>query len=85
MNSRWFKEERELGTEEQAEAIEHIKEIIQNSSIIRERLGRICEEEILKTYKVEEEYWKDNYQFTVLGAAARRAAFREILELLNLG
>lgn len=85
MKSRWFKEERELSKEEQDDAIAHIKEIIVNSSIVRERLARICREEIEKTYLDEEKYWQDNYQFTVLGAAARRGAFKDILELLEIG
>ena len=85
MKSRWFKEERELSQDEQDDAIAHVKEVIINSSIVRERLTRICQEEIEKTYQDEEKYWEDNYQYTVLGAAARRRAFKDILALLEIG
>jgi len=86
VDSRWFKEDRALPKEDQAQAIEESKKAIAAATIIRRRLARILEEEIEKTYLTEEDIYGLDWQQKVLFQIARRKTLREVYNLIhNIG
>jgi hypothetical protein len=85
LDTRWFKEDRVPGdatlTKEQSQQTE---DVIRNSSIIRERLIRIIEEDIAKTFEVEENFDDPAWKRKTIAAAAERKTLRRYHKLLNL-
>ena len=82
MDSRWFKEDRELPRDEQRQSIEDATDVIKNATIVRRRLQRVLEDEIKKTYELEEKVDAPNYSIVVSHAAGKRKALRDILKLV---
>lgn len=82
MDSRWFKEDRALPKNEQAEAVRESEKALKASTLLVRRLKLILEDEIQKTYRNEEDYARDNWQQVVLASAARRKTLKEVINLL---
>jgi len=83
MDTRWFKEDRALPESEQKDAKEESEKALKNATFIKRRLTRILEEEIEKTYLLEEDVDKPGYKKRVLASAARRKAFKEVTNLIK--
>jgi len=82
VDSRWFKEDRALPKNEQAEAVRESEKALKASTLLVRRLKLILEDEIQKTYRNEEDYARDNWQQVVLASAARRKTLKEVINLL---
>jgi hypothetical protein len=82
MDSRWFKEDRQLPKEERAKAKAETEKVLKNSTLMSRLLKDICEEEIERTYRVEEGFEDPHYERAIVVAASRRKAFRDIIKLL---
>lgn len=82
MDSRWFKEDRALPKNEQAEAVRESEKALKASTLLVRRLKLILEDEIQRTYRNEEDYARDNWQQVVLASAARRKTLKEVINLL---
>lgn len=82
MDSRWFKEDRALPKNEQAEAVRESEKALKASTLLVRRLKLILEDEIQKTYRNEEDYARDNWHQVVLASAARRKTLKEVINLL---
>lgn len=83
LDQRWFKEDRKLPKEEQADAIKESAKIISNSTLIQRRLKNILEEEIETTYRLEEDFMNPGYERLVIANASARKTLRSIIKLLN--
>jgi len=83
LDQRWFKEDRKLPKEEQADAIKESAKIISNSTLIQRRLKSILEEEIETTYRLEEDFTNPGYERLVIANASARKTLRSIIKLLN--
>ena len=84
MDSRWFKEDRtEYPRSEQQEQIEKSEKALRNSTLMRRRLTQILEEDIEKTYSVEEDFDDPAWQRKTIAAAAERKTLRRIMKLLD--
>jgi phage gpG-like protein len=85
LDVRWFKEDREkYPRSEQQEQIKKSEEALRNSSLLRRRLVNILEEDIEKTYSVEEDFDDPAWQRKTIAAAAERKTLRRIIKLLDL-
>jgi len=82
VDSRWFKEDRALPKNEQAEAVRESEKALKASTLLVRRLKLILEDEIQRTYRNEEDYARDNWQQVVLASAARRKTLKEVINLL---
>jgi hypothetical protein len=82
MDNRWFKEDRALPKGEQAEAIAETEKVLKNSTLIVRRLKAICEDEIQRTYRAEEDIENPAYTRIIIGAASRRKALKDIINIL---
>ena len=83
MDARWFKEERELPREEQADAKAEIEKIIRNSSIIRKRLHRMLEEDLHNTYAIVEDFDDPAWERKTIAAAAERKLIKRYIKLIS--
>jgi len=82
MDSRWFREDRKLPKAERAEAQAKTEEVLKNSTLIVRLLTGILNEEIEKTYRVEEDFDNPAYQRLVIATASRRKALKDIIKIL---
>ena len=82
MDSRWFKEDRQLPKEERAKAKAETEKVLKNSTLMSRLLKGIIEDEIEGTYRVEEDINNPAYERAVIAAASRRKAFKDIIKLL---
>jgi hypothetical protein len=84
MDHRWFKEDREkYPRSEQSEQIAKTEKALRNSSLIRRRLLQILNEDIEKTYSVEEDFDDPAWERKTIAAAAERKTLRRIIKLLD--
>lgn len=83
MDGKWFVEERKLPKEEQAKEKKEIEKILRNSTIIRNRLLRMLQEDMDKTYEVEENFDDPAWERKTIAAAAERKTIRRYIKLLN--
>lgn len=84
MHSDWFKEERALPTEDQEEAKEKTTKALKNSTILLNKLDRILNERLEKTYREEEDFSKPDWERRTVANASRRKTLREIITLIEL-
>lgn len=84
MDTRWFKEDREkYPRSEQKEQIGKSELALRNSTLLRRRLEQILEEDIEKTYLVEEDFDDPAWQVKTIAAAAERKTLRRIIKMLD--
>ncbi len=83
MDSRWFKEDRLLPTEEQFSAKEATRTALLNSTLMHRRLGDILEELFQKTLTNDEDFDKPGWERRNIANASRRKTIREIQKLLT--
>lgn len=84
MDTRWYKEDREqYPRSEVKEQIEKTEQALRNSTLLTRRLTRILEEDIEKTYLVEEDFDDPAWQRKTIAAAAERSTLRRIMKLLD--
>lgn len=83
MDSRWFKEDRQLPKEEQKEATEATRTALQNSTLMHRRLGTILEEMFAKTLTNDEDFEKPGWEQRNIANASRRKTIRDIQKLLT--
>lgn len=81
MDQRWFKEDRGLPNAQ--EEMELTEKALRNSSIIRERLGRILKDEMDKLDLKEEHLSGPDWERQVIACISRRATLREVLNLIT--
>lgn len=83
-DARWFVEDRVAGdpTLSKEQSAETSK-LIANSTVIRERLARMINEDIEKTYEVEEDFDNPAWERKTIAAAAERNVLRRYLKLLG--
>jgi hypothetical protein len=82
MDSRWFKEDRELPVSERGEAKEKSEKALKGSTLIIRRLTSILEEEVDKTYSTEESYEGEGWERKMTKMFERRKTLKEIIKLL---
>lgn len=82
MKTEWFKDDRKLPKEEQPKAIEESKKALRAATLLRERLRSILEERVVKTYS-DEEVIDPHYALKTAHNAGRRAALKEVLNLID--
>lgn len=82
LDQRWFKEDRALPKEEQAEAIEATDKAIRNSTLMSRRLKGILQEEFEKCVEYEEDFKSPGWKKRTLALNARRKTLREIASIL---
>ena len=82
MDNRWFREDRKLPKEEQAEAVQASRDALLNSTLLVRRMTTMLEEEIYKTYTKEEDYEGIDWSRIVFGQFQRRKVLKEIIKLL---
>ena len=83
MDSRWFKEDRTYPRSEQQEQIKKSETALRNSTLLQRRLIKILEEDIEKTYSVEEDFDDPAWERKTIAAAAERKTLRRIMKLLD--
>lgn len=84
MDSRWFQEDRKDKTgAERQQAIKESEKVLRNSTIIRERLKAILEDEFDKSIRTEEDFDNPNWERLVISQIARRKTLREIIKLID--
>ena len=84
MDSRWFREDRELPKAEQAEARIESEKALKNSTLFQRRLERIVDEMIDTANRAEEDFSQPNWQFNNVANISRRKTLREIKQLIQL-
>ena len=83
INPLWFKEDREqYKGRERDEQIEKSKEALLNSTFIVRRLKQILEDDLDKTFLVEEDFDNPAWERNTIAAAAERKVLRRIIRLL---
>lgn len=85
MDHRWFKEDRALPKNDQAEAIEESKKALRNSTLFRRRLEGILSDLIEESYRKEEDFENPNWERIHVSEIARRKTLREIKNLIDIG
>lgn len=83
MDARWFKEDRKFPRSEQDEQRKRSEEALRNSTLLTRRLITILEEDIEKTYSVEEDFDDPAWERKTIAAAAERKTLRRIMKLLD--
>lgn len=83
MDSRWFKLDRKLPKNEQAEAVKAAKETLRNSRFITERLEKILDDEIDATARLDEDFDDPNWERKHVALISRRKTLRDIKKLLD--
>ena len=84
MDSRWFKEDRKLPKNEQAEAKAKSEKALKNSTLFQRRLEQILDDEIARADRDDEDFTKDNWEREHVSNISRRKALREIKQLIQL-
>jgi len=83
MDTRWFKEDRAtFKGQALKEQMTKTEEALRNSSLIVRLLKDILQEDIDKTYTVEEDFDDPAWQRKTIAAAAERKVLRRIIKLL---
>ena len=86
LDSRWFKEDRELPQAEQAQAMKDSEKAIRNSTLIVRRLKQILEEEyqacLTKEESLSVDFSAPDFYKHVLSLHAQRKKLRDIINLL---
>ncbi len=82
MDSRWFKEDRELPKDERQKAQSDTKEVLLHSTLMTERLKRIIREDIQLTYTDDENVGGPAWERRVLVNVGKRKALAKILDIL---
>ena len=85
MNSRWFKEERALPRDEYIKAKAEAEEVLNHSTLMRDKLVRIIDEEIKGTYDIEEDFLSENYRDRIAASGGARIVLRRLKALLDIG
>ena len=84
MDARWFKEDRIKYPRSELDAqIRKSETALRNSTLIRRRLQEMLEEDIEKTYLIEEDFDDPAWQRKTIAAAAERKTLRRIIKLLD--
>lgn len=84
MDSRWFKEDRtQYPRSEQQEQVKKSEEALRNSSLMQRRLLAILNEDLEKTYMVEEDFSDPAWERKTIAAAAERKVLRRYIKLLD--
>lgn len=84
MDTKWFKEDREkYPRSELKEQIEKSEQALRNSTLMRRRLLAILQDDIERTYLVEEDFDDPAWQRKTIAAAAERKTLRRIMKLLD--
>lgn len=84
MDTRWFKEDREkYPRSEQKEQVEKSEKALRNSTLMRRRLQDILNEDLEKTFTVEENFDDPAWERKTIAAAAERRIIRRYLKLLD--
>ena len=83
MDSRWFKEDRKLPKNEQADAIKETEKALKNSTLLRGRLKDILDTELMESFRIEEDFDDPNWERKHVAEAARRKTLRQIVKLLD--
>ena len=83
MDSKWFRLDRKLPKNEQAEAVKATKETLRNSRVMKERLEDILTGEIETSYRLDEEFDDPHWERKHVALVSRRKAMRDILKLLD--
>ena len=83
MDSRWFKEDRELPKNEQKEAVKETEKVLRNSTIFRRRLERILQDEYDTTLRLEEDFDDPNWERKHVAAISRRKTLRDLMKLIK--
>jgi hypothetical protein len=83
LDARWFKEDRKFPRSEQDEQRKRSEEALRNSTLLTRRLITILEEDIEKTYSVEEDFDDPAWERKTIAAAAERKTLRRIMKLLD--
>ena len=84
MDSRWFKEDRKLPRNEQAEAKQESEKALKNSTLFQRRLEKILDDLIEESDRADEDFTKPNWQLEAVAGVSRRKALGEIKRLINL-
>lgn len=83
MDNRWYKEDRaNFKGQALKEQMTKTEEALRNSSLIVRLLKDILQEDIDKTYTVEEDFDDPAWQRKTIAAAAERKVLRRIIKLL---
>ena len=83
LDSRWFVEDRVPGDPDLSkEQTESTDKALRNSTLLVRRLKRIIDEDIEKTYSVEEDFDDPAWQRKTIAAAAERKTLRRLQKLL---
>ncbi len=83
LDSRWFKEDREQHKGEAlAEAKEKSDKALRNSTLLIRRLKQILEEDIDKTFEIEENFDDPAWERKTIAAASERKTLRRVMKLL---
>lgn len=84
MDSRWFKEDRKLPKNEQAEAKAESEKALKNSTLFSRRLNEILDDLIEESDRADEDFTKPNWQLEAVAGVSRRKALGEIKRLIQL-
>jgi len=83
LDLRWYKEDRDkYSGDELVEQMAESEKAINNSTIVTRRLKDLLEEDIRKTYLVEESLDNPAWERLTIAAAAERKVLRRIIKLL---
>jgi len=87
MDSRWFKEDRDLAKADKSKTIEEhkdaTKKALKNSTLLRDRLERILNEEIHRCLLDDEDFSKPDWEREHVANISRRKALREVINLID--
>jgi hypothetical protein len=88
MDSRWFKEDRELARKDkeftEAELKAQSKTALKNSTLFQRRLGSILDDLIEESNRDDEDFSKPGWEREHVANISRRKALREIKKLIQL-
>lgn len=84
MDSRWFKEDRDLPRGEHDEAKEQSQKALRNSTLFQRRLERILEDLLSETDRSDADFNDINWSLKAAGNAMRRKTLNEIKQIIQL-
>ena len=88
MDSRWFKEDREMARKDpeatETELKEESKKALKNSTLFQRRLEGIIDDLIRETEKADEDFKEPNWERVYVSNVSRRKVLREIKQLIQL-
>ena len=83
ISDRWFKEDREkYKGEELEEQKAKTEKLVRSQTVFARRLKRILNEDLEKTFVVEEDFDDPAWQRKTIAAAAERKTLRRIIKLI---